>query len=641
MVHENFGDETLAHRVHGHNDVRVEDAITELVDNCIDAGATRIDIALALTETNVIFGVFDDGRGMKPGSDICANQSQMKGSGNIGKFYRGAFTAMLSLKATSTFMYSRQEGEPLYMMKYKTKQMLSDAKTKLNNETMSPQDLSREWISGMNDKKCICGPYQHGGCDDPINSRHIDDSIGPIVDTLTDDAASTLIRSFLDGTLEHGTGSAFMWPKEDMPEVSNSLIRQYLARLTHTRKIPEHVDITYRYKAECHHSPASLESGLFGDNITHDIHCAASPALGACFAQFMGTWYRLMNCADTISADDAIKAEDSFKFRIRTSIVSDSTHQMQMTNLKLCDKKMMNQPVIETPWGFLGIGGEYKIPGEYLGRSHFGMLEPIRVRVAITVDDKESEQTFFRVFGVNGKKDRPDNSKPCPVAASVYRFMAFWVSMESRKFGKWYKLGKGSEYMGEERVLDSYPFEIMKENGLTAETEKWCSKEDVAWILGQIDKGGKLSPPQKASKLRKSWTRDFMVTQHNDAVNQALIGVPVGSSGESESSSSDGESSSEESTHEAKQDELTQMVAVRRHIRLRNRYPTPNELGDISKAFDAKIKAISLLQNIIRRNKDDESFKPQTVGQYQLCLNTIGAAIGKLLEDPEMKQYVE
>lgn len=624
-----FGEQTLAHRVHGHCAVQLPDALNELIDNSIDAKCTRVEIALAFTESNVVFATFDDGVGMEPGSDLSANNSHMKTSGNIGKYYKGVFTTLFSMKAKTVYTYSKQEGKPLYMMKYKVTQMLDDARTKLNNGTFKPKELTDKWLQGPGNNKCVLGPYQYGeDNDDPISRIHFEDSIIPCLK----DSESALIKSFVDGKLHQGTSNVFVWPKKTLPPISDAIIRKCLDGLMHKRKIREDIRIVYKHKAICYEPFHDPVSGLFGDNKTHDVRCVASPRLRTCFALFKGQIYPLVSSA--LSFDELKTADDRTEFTVRMTLVGRKTHETQMRNLGVSDFKLLNLPVIETPWGFLGVGGEYKIPSEYTGRQQLGFLEPVHIRTSIYIDEK-NEQNAFPLFGVNGKKDRPDNSQPSEIADSVYRLIVTWARMQQCKIGVLFKPGvSGSAYndpTGDEeaRPLPMYPAETIGEEGFTESTRKWCHEADVAWALDQVAtvRERSLKIPKIGQQLRRTWEVDFMTEQHNKALaSKAACGE-------------------EQATNPADLAPATSQGArvqqVRKHIRKVNQFPKESELARIRSSFKERAAQIETLCGIIEKNESNPSFRPHTVGQYQLCLSTITSTLGKLLEDPKMKEYAD
>jgi hypothetical protein len=283
---------------------------------------------------------------------------------------------------------------------------------------------------------------------------------------------------------------------------------------------------------------------------------------------------------------------DTVAFTTQLTIVDDATREQQQSDLAIEDFKALNRPIIETDHCFLGIGGTYGLPATFVGRNGFGHTEGLNARHMICIPS-QSASVLFEEFGVNGKKDRPENEEPGEMSRMVLQYQRAQSKFYLDKIYKLFNPGaSGSVYNDTQTQVvvskQNAPFNLIREYGYAPETAQFFPIEDANWILEKFLMK-RFCMPKVGSTLHKKWLVDFGVEQHQQSLPASSQGCSMETAAgipDPHSEQSDDESVASSASAGIEVSELTvapvvPVVPVRQNVRTCNNYPT-NETKDAS-----------------------------------------------------------
>ena len=167
------GGQSFANIINQHTDLSPSSGFNEDRDNSIDASSTEICSAYIEKNDHIYYIIIDNGKSMSPLKIFEASSSSMKSGNSIGYYFRGALSSLLSKRSDTTYMFTREEGKPLYLVKTRPDKLRKFVDIEFKNGK-SGDDISAEIWQGTN--RIIYGPYIENHEDDPITKNHLDES---------------------------------------------------------------------------------------------------------------------------------------------------------------------------------------------------------------------------------------------------------------------------------------------------------------------------------------------------------------------------------------------------------------------------------------------------------------------------------
>jgi hypothetical protein len=502
----NFGSRSLANIIRGSTPKDSKDIQNEFRDNSIDAESKTIVSGFS---TKIIdneqkeyrYFHIDHGNGMKPFDDINSSISAMKTTEKIGCFYNGFLDSAINTKADKIFVFSKtKQDSKMKLWIYHMNKLIQVTEDGFNQ---GKEGIAITHSYHRGDTKCIYGEYTFGSQDDAITNSHFEQSLKPLKENITDDE---LINSFIDGTIEQGTAIIVLWEGKNNinPVIQGENLKNYLKWLPYVRKLSKE-NVTNRFYIENELLDiGDINFGFFGNesNIIREIECFINPDTQDFCAVYNGKRFNITNILNDDEQESLINSNTIIKFNIRFTCVSNDIRDQQKSDLGLTDFKQLNTPVIETDYGFLGINN-YKLPQKYTDRSSFGALEGYNSRVSIAIP-KQHQTYLFKMLGVNGKKDKPENENPSLIASKIYDIILYIHKLYNNKFFK----GNFPKDMFDKSVIEN--------NGHNEETDNYFHDEDIEYVLNSF-RNSRFSCPSKNSRLYKQWLQEL---QNNVTENE-------------------------------------------------------------------------------------------------------------------------
>jgi hypothetical protein len=492
MTTTQLGSQSFANLIRGHSDLDFSSQKDEEEDNSRDAGATFTFTCLldsygddAPHKTSYM--QLDNGKGMPPMKLLSASTGNMKNGADIGQYYRGGLSNLMSKRATTTFQFSREEGQPLMLVKYKFCKMFKNVDEGFS-DGKNGEAITNDIFTGLT-KRTVYGPYILGDEDSNITNEMFDDSLNLFRQS---EPCAAAIEKFINDPLQTGTAFVYHWDNDDLCKFNDLNIERYYKALPYKRK--NQIDVKYWHNGELY-IPETTGMNFFGNPQTSEvvvINCYYATNAGRCIVlmKYNNQVFRCVqgenNGKITIQNGEKVTVEnwDSHSiengtghfvpFDIKFTLVSSNIANQQLNDLGISDHKILNRPVLETPYGFLGIGGML-FPEAWTSRSAFGLLESINFRSAVSIP-QVSKETLFQLFGVNGHKDSPDCRSGATFPTVVFHDIILSImKMWAKKWGEFFIRARVDEANATRCIKEE-----IDEYGYTAETVEWFPAEDIS-----------------------------------------------------------------------------------------------------------------------------------------------------------------
>ena len=421
-----FGASTLAHRIHTVPTKTMFGRYDEFQGNLQDAGATECYYHAIQTKDSITSLTGDNGSGLPNPSKLISPDGSMKGETDIGQFYSGGFTSIMSSDADVATVFScARKGKRLIRSVWECrpkemKQFVSD-KVKAG-EPMS--DINTELMNEYH-------PYVDQN--DARSTKHIS---GYLDDLRTQYGDVPIVQALIQKK-HTGTVILLRYEKETSPHtframkeyVSNSFKNDiYKLKMSFTSDIAYHcfIDQTDLLKEDPHFETL----GYFqGDTFQFPVLIHRNPNESIVIAQGRDYFYETNFRAKLkvrkrvrITPETRLSYEEkgyTHQVILKHSIV-DHVHEKRIRSLYEMEWKNIRVPVIETAKKIHGIGNNVKLQSNLMKRGSGSFLaqEQGVIQSSIFISDALKTQ-----FGITAQKDRIELETPCASTHTILQMI--------------------------------------------------------------------------------------------------------------------------------------------------------------------------------------------------------------------------